>query len=83
MSKRDDLIKQCRYYHGEEDNPFDGKDQNKSMLWFYESCWVRDSEKIEEAEDMGVYSDMIGEYIGVGLLDFQNADGVPLSLKLN
>ena len=79
--KREDLIKQCRYYKGEKENPFKGKDQNKSMLWFYESCWVIESEKMNTSEDMGVYSDIIDEYIRVGLLDFNEKDGIPVSLK--
>ncbi len=36
---KNDLIKQCRYYKGEEENPFEGKEQNKGMLWFYDMLW--------------------------------------------
>lgn len=43
MSDNSTLLKSCRYYKGEDQNPFEGKDQNKSMLWFYESVWVNSS----------------------------------------
>ena len=34
---REDLIKQCRYYKGEDESPWEGVDQDKDALWFYES----------------------------------------------
>lgn len=34
------MIKQCRYYKGEEENPFEGADQDKSLFWYYEEMWV-------------------------------------------
>lgn len=37
---RDELIKQCRYYKGEEECPFDGIDQDKTAFWSYEYIWV-------------------------------------------
>lgn len=37
---KNELIKQCRYYKGEVKNPFEGKEQNKAMLWFYEKIWT-------------------------------------------
>ncbi len=36
---REELIKQCKYYKGEEECPYDGQQTNKEMLWFYERCW--------------------------------------------
>jgi len=30
-----------RYYKGEKDNPFNDKDQNSGMFWFYESVFER------------------------------------------
>lgn len=38
--KKADLLQFCRYYKGEKENPYEGKDQNKSMLWFYEQIWA-------------------------------------------
>ena len=40
MATREELVKQCRYYKGEEESPYEGVDQDKDMLWFYESHWV-------------------------------------------
>lgn len=37
---RDELIKQCCYYKGEEECPFDGVDQDKTLFWSYEETWV-------------------------------------------
>lgn len=37
---RDELIKQCRYYKGEEECSFDGIDQDKTLFWSYEETWV-------------------------------------------
>ncbi len=38
--KREELIKYCRYYKGEKENPYDGKNQDAAMFWEYESIWV-------------------------------------------
>lgn len=37
---REELIKQCRYYKGEEECPFK-HDDNKARFWFGELQWVR------------------------------------------
>lgn len=37
---RDELIKQCHYYKGEEECSFDGIDQDKTLFWSYEETWV-------------------------------------------
>lgn len=39
-SRRPKLIAQCRYYGGENENPYKGTDFEK--IWYYESCWVED-----------------------------------------
>lgn len=69
----EELLKFCRYYKGEGDSPF--KDQNKSMLWFYERVWVLDmlNNRLEGS--------LISEYIYAGLGDFADNDGVPMSYK--
>ena len=59
--KESDLLQYCRYYKGERENPYEGKDQNKMMLWLYERN--------------------LDEYTAVGLAEFENADGVPITLK--
>ena len=35
---REDRLKSCRYYKGEEESPF--TDGNKNVLWRYEAFWV-------------------------------------------
>lgn len=43
------LIAQCRYYKGEDENPFEGT--HYQMMWYYESWWVdRLSQSYNEAE---------------------------------
>lgn len=52
MPTKEELIKQCRYYKGEEESPYEGVDQDKDMLWFYESHWVMS----------GTSGDMVSDY---------------------
>lgn len=68
MPTVEELIKQCRYYKGEEESPWEGVDQNKDTLWFYESCWVRTGED----------SDQVAEYRATGV----PADKFPIPLSL-
>jgi hypothetical protein len=69
-----ELLKMCRYYKGEEHNPF--RDQNRSMLWFYERAWI-----YEKQNNSNNLSLAIEEYIRIGLGLFEQFDDVPLSLK--
>lgn len=68
------LLTLCRYYKGEEHNPF--RDQNKSMLWSYERAWVYDM-----LNDSDSLSSAIDDYIRVGLGLFEQFDKIPLTLK--
>ena len=77
MSYKNQTLKFCRYYRGEKENPFEGKDPDKAMLWFYEMSWVSAWER-GRTED---YDEMIGDYVGVGLGRFEPMDGIPVSLK--
>ena len=38
MSKRDELLTSCRYYKGENENPY--KDGNKALFWDFEKNWI-------------------------------------------
>jgi hypothetical protein len=78
MSKREDLIKQCRYYHGEEENPFEGKDQDKALLWFYESCWVQMASEETPNDSLIEYCD----YLRVSIPEYLNNDYAPMSYKV-
>lgn len=73
MDKKD-LLKFCRYYKGEDDNPF--REQNKSMLWFYERAWI--NEMLNNGNSLSI---AIEEYIRLGLGLFEQFDDIPLSLK--
>lgn len=80
--KESDLQQYCHYYKGERDNPYEGKDQNKTMLWLYERTWVHDTMEIIAKDDVNTSeSRNIDEYIAVGLAEFENTDGVPITLK--
>lgn len=80
--KKDDLLQFCHYYKGERENPYEGKDQNKAMLWMYERAWVHDTMAVVEHGEAGDYAgSLLDEYVAVGLSDFENADGVPITLK--
>ena len=70
----DELIKYCRYYKGEEHNPFDKVDQDKAMLWFYEMCFVLD-------KSQAMFDEYISDYKAVGLSSFAEVDGIPIKLK--
>ena len=79
---RQELIAQCRYYKGEEENPFEGVDQNKKMLWFYEQAWIFDMMRYYEAgNEREAFRNEIAEYNGYGLKDFCVSDGIPVTLK--
>lgn len=73
MDKKE-LLKSCRYYKGEDDCPF--REQNKSMLWFYECAWI--NEMLNNGNSLSI---AIEEYIRLGLGAFEQFDDIPLSLK--
>lgn len=78
---REKLIYLCRYYHGQEKNPYEGKNPELESLWFYESSWVTHMEHgidSEYAETLGEY---LIEYINAGLRNFRDTDQIPISLK--
>lgn len=69
------LIKYCRYYRGENKNPYSGINQNKAMFWDYERFWILDSKR------EGAFSDMLTDYVNNDLDKFSFNDGVPINLK--
>lgn len=77
MSQREELIKQCRYYKGEEENPFEGNEnsQNAKMFWEYERGWVFSTLRGDTFEII------IDDYKWHGLDGFRADDGIPMSLK--
>ena len=74
---REELIRQCRYYKGEDKNLYEEEDNNKNMLWFYEYCWV----EIVLRGDIHLLDDCVGDYTAYGLGLFVMYDDTPVSLK--
>ncbi|MRJ09406.1 hypothetical protein EDL99_11140 [Ornithobacterium rhinotracheale] len=73
----DQLIKQCRYYKGEKENPFQ-EDNHKNLFWHYEKKWVEFSLNPREKSYLeGITS----EYKKIGLTTFNENDGIPITLK--
>ena len=80
------LIDYCRYYKGEEINPFEGKDQNKAMFWFYEKYWVNFKTQAANNNEAGKHkenliSEYLTDYINCGLSNFSFNDNTPVTLK--
>lgn len=69
------LIKYCRYYRGENKNPFSGITQNKAMFWDYERYWVIESKR------GNTFSEELTNYLNNDLDNFNFNDGAPVTLK--
>lgn len=68
------LIAQCRYYNGEEENPY--KNTDFEMIWSYESCWVeRLSESYQNAQQLYWH---LGQY--PGMIELAKKYKIPRSL---
>ena len=70
MDKKE-LLKFCRYYKGEKENPFEGKDQMKDLMWGYESKWVKFTMKASEddkCQEAQILSSSLNEYIRAGMI---------------
>ena len=76
--KKDDLLKSCRYYKGEERCPAEFERSIKNTLWAIESDWVAECLL---GEVTTVLDEAYSDYIRAGLGLFQMADDTPLSLK--
>lgn len=73
------IIKQCRYYKGQKRCPAN----ISSLFWNYERIWVEwmlesEDEKSKGAEELKL---MLKRYKEVHLENFQEDDGVPITLK--
>lgn len=82
--KKEDLLHHCRYYNGESENPFEGKDQMKSLMWGYESKWVEFTIKASENKDgqeSSILSSALTDYIRAGMREFEKMDDTPIALK--
>lgn len=72
--EKDDLLKFCRYYHGEKD--CNSKDKDIQMLFKIEKMWV--DRMLSEDSD---FDALLDEYITFGLTSFSETDDVPVTLK--
>ena len=72
---REDALKQCKYFKGEADCPFD-EQSLEHTAWCFEGLWVDAEEKnspvLKRAED---------DYKLFGLTDYRASDKTPLSLR--
>lgn len=70
------LILECRYYNGEDDNPFD-EEPDASAVWRYEQWYVENYPKPDEKSH---FKELASDYCGV-FGSFESSDGTPVELK--
>ena len=73
MKLEEFYMQQLKYFKGEEESPFD--DNNKSMLWFYESVWYNSM----TTEKKGLIDEYISDFKYAQLFDLPG--DMPLSYK--
>lgn len=74
-------LSQCRYYKGEQTNPYDNpkyEGTDKALIWFYESRWFN---MIMENANHPLLIEYAVDYNAAGLSDFSKSDNVPQTLK--
>ena len=80
MADKKSLIKFCRYYDGQSENPFTNKDPMKALMWEYECKWVeltiKTSDHVPE-----ILSNALTDYIRAGMREFEKMDDTPITLK--
>lgn len=75
-----ELLKFCRYYKGEKENPF--AHGAAYYLWKVEQDWVEREIADAKSETLSDESSKIfDEYREAGLIDFEKSDGVWVGLK--
>lgn len=76
MNKKEELLKFCRYYHGEKE-PKSTNDAIKKTLWSIERMWV----ELMMREDESFIANALNDYIELGLNNFNETDDTPVTLK--
>ena len=76
ITSKEELIKICKFYKGEEECPFD-ETSDKRYIWNYERVWV-DLVLYNKPKSFELF---LLEYSHAGLEDFSKDDGVPITLK--
>lgn len=79
MVNKKELLPFCRYYKGEEKNPFKGG--NDALFWDYERKWIEFTLEAYEKGDSSILGTYINEYISAGLGQFEATDKAPATLK--
>lgn len=75
--KKEELLKFCRYYHGESAVPDRLKvSQNDTAFWETEKSWVERTLKNDES-----LGNMLDDYLEAGLREFAQTDNTPATLK--
>lgn len=73
---REELIKVCKYYKGENECPYTNDSPEESIkghFWNYEKYWIESDNKI--------HTENVGLLKAYGLENFNANDGTPISLK--
>ncbi len=74
---KNELIQHCRYYKGEENNPFVTKNAELAFLWDCEYFWVHAG----ETNHVDLLKTYLQVYIQVELGLFEIEDSTPITLK--
>lgn len=72
--EKDDLLKFCRYYHGEKSCKSNDKDVQ--MIFNIERIWVD-----RMCDEDSNFNELLDEYITFGLTSLCETDDVPVTLK--
>lgn len=77
-----ELLPFCRYYKGENKNPFEGHpDDALPLLWSYERTWVHDTINGCKSGGNSALASYLDEYLSVGMREFYQTDNTPATLK--
>lgn len=79
MANKKELLPFCRYYKGEEENPFKGG--NDALFWDYERKWIEFTLEAYKNGDNSILGTYINEYVSAGLGQFEATDKAPATLK--
>lgn len=79
--KKEDLLKYCRYYNGEENTPYNSDRLN--LIWFQEKKWVEDTMDVNVPMSSipPTISTPLDYYLGYHMQDFEKFDDTPITLK--
>jgi hypothetical protein len=77
-AKEEALLASCKYYKGEDGNPFPLKmGDNRHALWYCEKSWVDDSLRNGDSS----FASDTEEYLAYGANESLPNDSIPISLR--